>query len=260
MQRVCEPVTCMNVRERATHLVCNAMVCFCLTFAHSFCTEPSGRASTAELWVPHGALGHFLFLEPSAPFFVRSCYEHLWYQVITRIMPPPSSLSKGALVLGTPGIGKSCFLNFALSKLLQLPRAERPTIVLDAATHFARIMPDGTVTAGQREVDFMTDLGDPRTVYLYDAGAKGRDPLATGARVLATSSPNRDQYKLLDVPNIAQFFMPPWSLEEIETYRSNCFEGMSVCRDGLFTCNRSVLPLLNVAVTLFLRALSWART
>ena len=97
--------------------------------------------------------------------------------------------------------------------------------MLDAAARFSCIGPDGTVAAGQRTVDFMTELSDPRTVYLYDAGGQGL-PLAAGARVLATSSPNRDQYKLLDVPNIAKFFMPPWSMEEIETYRRNCFAGM----------------------------------
>lgn len=196
-------------------------------FAHSCCTESSALSGTAELWEPHDALDQFLFLEPAAPLFVRSCYERLWPEVVKRIMHRLPSRSRGALILGTPGIGKSCFLNYALVRLLELPKHERPAIVLDTAGYYALIKPDGTVTHGSRETDFKAELRQRSTLYLYDA-RQGRYPMPFSARVLATSSPNREQYKDLDVPDMAVFYMPPWSLEELETYRRFSLSGMPV--------------------------------
>mgnify|MGYP000928784751 CR=1 FL=1 len=64
---------------------------------------------------------------------------------------------------------------------------------------FVGITPDGTVTRGARDTGFEKKLGKPRmhTVYVYDA-RHGCEPRSTKARVLATSSPNHEQYKKLE--------------------------------------------------------------
>lgn len=210
-----------------------------LTRAYAvFCTDMAGPTETANVWVPRSGQS-FPFLKDGEHLFVRKCYETLWAQVFTCILPGKElGVSDGALILGTPGIGKSCFLNYALVRLLELPPADRPTIVLDVPGLFARITPDGTVTHGQADQDFKAELKRKSTLYMYDA-RELCSPQPTGGPVLATSSPNRKQYKPLDTGRIRRLFMPVWSLEELETYRQFSKTSMWVA------CRRVVLMIVH---------------
>jgi hypothetical protein len=84
------------------------------------------------------------------------------------------------------------------------------------------IRPDGEGETADRAEKFALALDDPHTVLLLDCSVN-RQPVAGRAKMLVTSSPNRDRYKDFTNQVCRKLYMPLWSFEELELCRAECF-------------------------------------
>jgi len=177
------------------------------------------------------AEGHILnsarwFALPSAQkskLFVRQCYEALLQKIKAAWN---SSDQYHVLLIGTPGTSKTFFLNYAAYDLLSKKRDFHVVICHDSGV--VSVDPDGNITPGETLKDFNTLLQSSQTVVLYDCSKTNSDPPHwANARVLAASSPNKEQYQHYTKTFCKTFCMPLWSLDELELCRQNCFQSQS---------------------------------
>jgi hypothetical protein len=94
--------------------------------------------------------------------FVRPCYEELFHECETL----HTNTIQGVLVLGTPGIGKSCFLDYALHRLLL---TNKSVLYLDGPRDDAFIFsPDGKVYKYTMQEAVRQRMSANVDVVLYD--------------------------------------------------------------------------------------------
>lgn len=152
----------------------------------------------------------------------RPCWGPLWKAVLDS-----SSKSSGAIVTGSPGIGKSWFGSFML-----LQRAQQ-TLKPDY-TSCRTLLHDGkemmiTSFVDRRVESVLTNRDKPLHVhkattkpwYIYDPPeAGGRGGVASKSAFIVTmASPNPAHYSALDKTDSALFYMQPWSLAELQAVR-----------------------------------------
>lgn len=143
---------------------------------------------------------------------IRSCYRPLMSAV-------RKALDKNNVLLtGSSGIGKSQFQTLLLMALI----SDQKQIVLDLEDHkFYMITSSGDVIHGTRGRDFVPELDEEETIYLFDARPE-TFPLACLARKFVSASPSVGirLVKFLEktFPNVSSLqilYMPPWKLEEL---------------------------------------------
>jgi len=149
--------------------------------------------------------------------FIRPCYPKL-FDLIFALAAGPNKRS-GALVIGTPGTGKSTSLIYCLRRLASFNPV--PTVYFESQfVGFAWVLrPDGSFA------QFPSGSGVPRefsksSFYLFDP-AKDQigGPRWAEACTIVASSPNPKHYKEFHDRQLPQtLHMPTWSLEELNQF------------------------------------------
>ena len=153
--------------------------------------------------------------------FVRDAYKDI-YDLVTAV---PSR----AILTGTSGVGKSCFLIYLLIRLLSEKEDEiiffqdvdgDNASLYCLTSNFVRSIPssDTATFLEQSNIWYLADgIMQPRTV-------SARSLLAISPANLGGKESNHiDTYKKEVVHNNI-FYMPPWNLEELEICRAELFE------------------------------------
>lgn len=151
--------------------------------------------------------------------FVRPCSG----QICDLIDQHRRNLRLGAVVIGTPGIGKSWLSNLLL---LRAAKEKRNVIFESVREDIAYFFEGATGTvrfadeprAGRsRPWPFANDRN---TLYIMDAGGKGvhREPLGVSAFTVVLASPNEKHYGqfLKEIGFDSRFFMPDWTLDDLK--------------------------------------------
>jgi hypothetical protein len=127
-----------------------------------------GEAKGEVITLPDGV---FFMHERSRQLFVRQWQKDIFGIVNQHRLDNLDVGDLGWLVLGTPGVGKSWWMEYALLRLAGLGGA-CPTIVYESAEHSVLwlLRPNGTVKLSRKDPDDETfnALQDPATVYLFD--------------------------------------------------------------------------------------------
>uniref|UniRef100_A0A6B2L3H8 Uncharacterized protein n=1 Tax=Arcella intermedia TaxID=1963864 RepID=A0A6B2L3H8_9EUKA len=127
------------------------------------------------------------------------------------------------LILGNPGIGKSCFLFYLMEVLIRFQLAK--TIVLYRKSDLGRIY---CYSDRQLRTVSLSDpylaiyLSHPKTWYLVDSIP---DPGKVNAITVNVASTRLDNYReFKKYPNVVTFYMPVWNLLEIDIAATQCFD------------------------------------
>ena len=126
--------------------------------------------------------------------FVRSSGKEIWQRIATKTHP-----LEGALVTGSPGIGKSRSLTYLLKLLLE----NRQTVIFECRkaekVFLFTVGQDGQyivqseATSGAWAEDINSIRCDINNWHLVDAG-EARGPVQAGARIVLAAGPNRRHY------------------------------------------------------------------
>ena len=164
--------------------------------------------------------------------FIRRCYIEL----LQRCRNQWDGGTEGIYVIGTPGVGKSCFLDYALH--CSLYNHHENVLYLDGPREKARLFrhdhDNGTISVTEYKLkEFLQERGIPDeiNVVLYDPhedAAHTNDVNLydlEGKRFLVAVSPDADNCKKLKKDDESQvvFYMGPLSSDEAECMRSSCF-------------------------------------
>eukprot|EP01125_Pyxidicula_operculata_P007873 TRINITY_DN265_c0_g1_i5.p1 TRINITY_DN265_c0_g1~~TRINITY_DN265_c0_g1_i5.p1 ORF type:complete len:403 (+),score=8.78 TRINITY_DN265_c0_g1_i5:44-1210(+) len=203
-----------------------------LTFLTTICEIPGGPAlilfneigkllddNTTLLDMSHSESNEWLNCEylrkakiqlpiPEGRMFIREDYKKI--QAIIE-----SSIEKHVryLIIGTPGIGKSCFLIYLLNQFLKANR----TVVLQRSAEKDQIylFSGGRVTKSPRISTFQSELDKEDTWYLVDTID---NPGLMQAKTVFVSSPLNRHYNLFRKEvYVKTLYMPEWSETEMET-------------------------------------------
>ncbi|KAG2451432.1 hypothetical protein HYH02_004031 [Chlamydomonas schloesseri] len=191
-----------------------------------------------------------LLLDPwfRSRIYIRKCYPDLF-----KLLENPNR--KSFIITGTPGVGKSCFFYYLLTRLLALEEPP-PYIVWE---HWSAINKRWCYTHATQEVhcgnqeSFDDELQNDNAWYIAD----GMPPanLTVPAHIVCITSPQRDTYRAMHKTAAKSLYMPRWELEELLACRTQVYDS-SVPRDlaiKLFTCYGGVaryvlgLPALEAA-------------
>eukprot|EP01122_Echinamoeba_exundans_P015664 TRINITY_DN754_c0_g2_i1.p1 TRINITY_DN754_c0_g2~~TRINITY_DN754_c0_g2_i1.p1 ORF type:complete len:616 (-),score=103.63 TRINITY_DN754_c0_g2_i1:292-2139(-) len=181
-------------------------------------TEVLSNASEASMGAETVALvlEDAQWIHGSSALVLRQCGRRL-YELFKAIPIP----SRRAIIIGTPGIGKSWLSNYFLYRASQ----EGREVVFE---HVGRRVAwcfrnDGTV-------ETLRNVGDRRyleavqregVLYLFDAGGGSpSEPLTTEWRpsdpdTVVFASPNKKHYNQFSKSNTYEFFYPPWTWPDI---------------------------------------------
>ena len=164
--------------------------------------------------------------------FIRRCYTEL----LQSCHDQWNNGTQGIYVIGTPGVGKSCFLDYVLHCCLYNDREN--VLYLDGprrkARHFRHDHDNGTISVTEYELKEFLMFGIPSDeidVVLYDpheVAARTDDvhiDELKEKRFLVATQPKRDYCKKLkkDSDSMFIFYMGPLSSVEAECMRSSCF-------------------------------------
>jgi len=159
--------------------------------------------------------------------FVRPCYQPLFEMVLEGWA---TGRLRNALVLGTPGIGKTFFLNYVARKLLSEENRSFD-VVIDTGLEAAHISPDNIVFPGGSAavVNAFSDVLSRReTILLYDCYGSQAAPADLPCKALVTSSPNAARYHDYRKHACNVLTMPVWQEDELELCRTACFPEQDV--------------------------------
>ncbi|KAF0480809.1 crinkler CRN family protein [Gigaspora margarita] len=188
---------------------------------------PSGLTENLEgmLSLPDGVF--FLGCQNyGSKLLVRKCYLQL-LDLIEKGGPAKS----GCAITGTPGIGKSFFGFYLLFYFhYKYPDA---TIVWHCEKKICyQFSPDGSVQKGDI-YQFDVTLNDPKNFLLVDA-----QPLRflyEAYKILLTSPKTGRYDEAIKWPGFCKYFMPVWSLEEINILWAAIYEGQKTDTGKVFT-------------------------
>ena len=159
--------------------------------------------------------------------FVRPCYPALFHECQTLFQ----AHIQGAFLMGTPGIGKSCFLDYALHCFLQ-GEGERSVLYLSGPRNKAFIFrSDGSVEEHELAAALRANMADKVDVVLYDpheTADRTNDVHLSNFRgkpFIVALSPDEKNCKKLrkDTTARARLYMGTFSLQEAEDLRSSCY-------------------------------------
>ena len=170
----------------------------------------------------------------SKVLFVRSCYNDIWGQIDQHYFTGGQFVTDrrtvdGFVVSGNPGIGKSCFLDFCLHKLLEMRKSvcyfygkDNSAIIFKA---------DGTVEeykiadnhdgAFASEVDFLL-IDPPENGDANFLG--GRKGLKKKKFILAVSPDRNNCQAIRKDTSTIELYMGTCSLQESKGMRVTCYE------------------------------------
>ena len=155
------------------------------------------------------------------PMFIRECYSTFFdYAMEIR---RNSRHTSGCIFVGNPGIGKSCWLNYALIRLLQ---ANVTVFVERMSKGDVWLFKDGKCfheKQGSKTSTLIDEIdNDKEAVYLFDPDAgKGEPTFPVQAFTIIASSPNKANYKEFNKAMAAHTigerrrYFPCWSLDEL---------------------------------------------
>ena len=151
---------------------------------------------------------------------VRECYPEVFEQWWDRTGDDHLK-DEGEILIGTPGVGKSMFLFYALYRLAQMERK----VVFQSTDGMCTLFDGDTVVFGElarRETE------NPDSAYLIDASKKG-DLKACCGPFLMASSPNKEVWKRVAEKEIylQPYCAPVCSFGEMLALRELCFGTLS---------------------------------
>lgn len=161
--------------------------------------------------------------------FVRLCYVSLLQMIQEKWS---DETSNHILLLGTPGTGKTFFLNYVAYILLS---QKRDFDVIISFNGLALWVGPGDehqlqqLQGGKIPLEFQDLLYKEHTVVLYDCTGESdcEPPEFATCKVLVTSSPDARKYKQYRKDQCQTFYMPLWTFEELELCRVHCFPTVS---------------------------------
>jgi hypothetical protein len=165
----------------------------------------------------------------SKRLYVRTCYPAL-FQECKKLFDGDI---QGVFLVGTPGIGKSCFLDYALHHFLHDGQS---VLYLDGPDKRAFLFrPDGNTEEHSLRDALEANLADNVPVVLYDPHehAVQTDSVnkrrLRGKNFIVAMSPDDQNCKKLrkDTRDQATLYMGTLSLEEAEAMRSTCYPHIS---------------------------------
>lgn len=192
--------------------------------------------------------------------FVRPWAAELYDRVMLHRIARAGFRFSGALIRGTPGTGKSWWLQYCMLRLAR----DRPSqavlfesVQLDTAW---LLQPGGGVKAyksyAKQGPGFyaLQALDDPETTFLFDPyGSRSVEPTSYSAFCIVASSPNPGNYKGFGKnPGVAHFYAPGWELDDLLAFRPfaapqlspeeivNRFEHLGGVSRAVFALDRSV--------------------
>ena len=167
-----------------------------------------------------GKFGRRLLVRPFYPVI----FDHWWERAREGTTEAGQDLT-GDILIGTPGIGKSMFLLYALYRLAQMDWSGA-ILLQDTAGEMALFEGD-TLTLNQSVAK--TALQNPSTVYLCDGSKKGDLKSCDGPYFLA-SSPNLDAWKRVADKEQCRgpLVAPVCTLGEMLAFREVCFPKVSL--------------------------------
>jgi len=188
--------------------------------------EESGSTFTelfTFLELPDGIMFRAMYTKFGRFLLVRPCFtkifDHWWERASLSTFSDDDDIA-GDVLIGTPGIGKSMFLFYALYRLAQMDWS--------GAIVFQDTSGEMTLFEGDR---FSHDQNNARkalmkfsTVYLCDGLKKGDFKSCVGPFIL-TSSPNEDVWKRVSEKELCRppIVAPVCTLGEMQAYRKVCF-------------------------------------
>ena len=175
--------------------------------------------------------------------FVRDCHVDLWNIVQQRYgigdeaneVAPDEGGPEGTAIKGTPGVGKSCFLDYCLHQLLTL---QKTVCYFHGKTGFTRIFkPNGTVEKYKMAGIEVSSLSQQADYLLIDPPENG-DPnflggeygLAGKTFILAMSPDRNTCQAIKKGASMSSLYMGPYSLEEALRMRLKSYPGVSEAR------------------------------
>jgi hypothetical protein len=167
----------------------------------------------------------------SKVLFVPSCYDEIWTICQDEVIDGTSSLT-GIVISGTPGVGKSCFLDFALHKLLI--EQGKPVLYLhgkDGHAYVYTIGDDGIVERQRHTIAHVreNDIAAEVDFVLIDP-PEGGDPnffsegnLMSKKFILAVSPDRNNCQSLRKGRGQLKLYMGTRTIEELEKMRATCY-------------------------------------
>jgi len=167
--------------------------------------NPNGNLNVGA-FVDFGAIHIMGDRDLGTKLFIRSCYVDLFPLIEAEI-----NQGKRALVLGTPGIGKS-HLGFMILLVL-VQRGE--TVVLQALGEESRILfsPQGVQRSVSLSTGFEDQLRTHTTYYIVD----GMAPEKFAAKTILLSSPRADTWDKIVKFSGTFFYVPVWTLDDMSS-------------------------------------------
>eukprot|EP00300_Choanocystis_sp_HF-7_P020614 c20636_g8_i1.p1 GENE.c20636_g8_i1~~c20636_g8_i1.p1 ORF type:complete len:641 (-),score=103.85 c20636_g8_i1:35-1957(-) len=158
--------------------------------------------------------------------------RQLWRDVFAQLAKPRTLNSKShrCIIVGSPGIGKSWSVLWALRELLVAEHANghRPTVVLEQATsaflYIFRFV-DGaysvTVQSDYLALVHSGLLTDLQSYYIYDASTDGKSshPIAVPAKTVLVCSPDPAHFKQFAASATSPHHMIPWTTAQLLAVR-----------------------------------------
>ena len=157
--------------------------------------------------------------ESGLPFLTRQCYEDL----DTIIAKDINGSVRGAVITGTPGIGKTVFGLYELMKVVNEGKTvyyHRADIYVKCCNGFATVL---------KKKDFLREvrLASTNDWYIVD-GVKPYFINHTKAFILLTTSPRKEiWYKFSDEHGANTYWMPVWTEEELNSCREVAYPFVS---------------------------------
>ena len=145
--------------------------------------------------------------------FVRSFYDELVEQL--------EKQKWGSILLGNPGTSKSWFQLYILYKIFTGASFHNVEVVVRHISSGSMIYYFKNYLRAYRgpaSTDILDKLKSNSTLYLYEPGAALDGPLYEGfyGKIIVTCSPNAARYKEFKKRQVPIFYMPVWSLIELQ--------------------------------------------
>eukprot|EP00823_Brevimastigomonas_motovehiculus_P009069 TRINITY_DN8748_c0_g1_i1.p1 TRINITY_DN8748_c0_g1~~TRINITY_DN8748_c0_g1_i1.p1 ORF type:complete len:513 (+),score=72.24 TRINITY_DN8748_c0_g1_i1:128-1666(+) len=156
----------------------------------------------------------------SDKLFVRKCWRDLW-DISCKLR---TSREQGMLLTGSPGVGKSWFLNYALMRIAASTSPSSVSVVYQVASRpeclvFHRHKNEVTESLPIDEEAKAVLNSSIQNYYLFDPDDfQARGPMGFPAFTIVTSSPNKKHYShfMKDCNSTSRRFMPIWRREELK--------------------------------------------
>jgi hypothetical protein len=159
----------------------------------------------------------------SPKLFVRACYDPIYNLAVGQ------EGAEGAFVIGSPGVGKSCFLDYALYRLQE---ENNSVLYLSGPLRKAYVyLPNGEVAEFSLEDALSQNMAENVNFVLYDPHetASNTDDVNVNdfkkKKFIVAMYPDEDNWKKLrkDARTAFDLYMGPTSIEESEAMRSVCY-------------------------------------